>query len=43
MTEEFYSPAPEGYHYIFRKSKRLKDGTIIYPSNGKCFRFLVKD
>ena len=34
--------APEGYKYVFCRSIRKKDGTILYPTKSKFFRFLVK-
>ncbi len=35
--------APAGYHYVYCRYIKRKDGTIVYPKKAKFFRFLVKD
>lgn len=41
--DKIYQEAPDGYHYVFPRYKRLPNGKCIYPKKGRCFRFLVKD
>ena len=36
-------PAPPGYRWVYVPHFRhYRTGKLVFPKNGKCFRFLVK-
>lgn len=35
--------ASQGGRWVYSRSIRLKNGRVIYPKNGRVFRFWVED